>query len=93
MKQLQSLTTEFLKDYGFWLKTNPKIARKIDKIIESIASKDLLNLHKCEKLKYLPNCYSCRIDKKNRLIYEKKENIIKLLSCRGHYDDKCFNRI
>lgn len=88
MKQLQSLTTEFLKDYGVWLKTNPKIAQKIDKIIEGIASKDFLNLHKCEKLKYLPNCYSCRIDKKNRLIYEKKGNIVKLLSCRGHYDDK-----
>lgn len=55
---------------------------------KSIALKDLLNLHKCEKLNYLPNCYSCRIDKKNRLIYEKNGNIIKLLFCRGHYDDK-----
>ena len=41
MKKLQSLTTDFLKDYAFWLKNNPKIAQKIDKIIENIDSNGL----------------------------------------------------
>ena len=88
MKKQQSLTDEFLKDYAFWLKNNPKIVQKIDKIIDNIDTKRFLNFHKGEKLRYLPNRYSCRIDKKNRLIYEKSGDIIKLLSCRGHYEDK-----
>ncbi len=88
MKRQQSLTDEFLADYAFLLKNNPKIAQKIDKIIDNIDSRSPLNFHKGEKLKYLPNRYSCRIDKKNRLIYEKTVDFIKLLSCRGHYEDK-----
>ena len=88
MKRQQSLTDEFLVDYAFWLKNNPKIAPKIDKIIDNIGSKSSLNFHKGEKLKYVPNRYSCHIDKKNRLIYERTVDFIKLLSCRGHYEDK-----
>ncbi|MGX8717192.1 MAG: Txe/YoeB family addiction module toxin [bacterium] len=88
MKKQQSLTDEFLRDYAFWLKNNSKIAQKIDKIIDNIDTKSLINFHKGEKLKYCPNRYSCRIDKKNRLIYEKNGDIIKLLSCKGHYEDK-----
>ena len=78
MKRRQSLTDEFLTDYAFWLKNNPKIAQKIDEIISNIDSRSPLNFHKGEKLKYAPNPYSCRIDKKNRLIYERTGNFIKL---------------
>ena len=88
MKKQQSLTDEFLRDYAFWLKNNSKIAQKIDKIIDNIGTKSLINFHKGKKLKYYPNRYSCRIDKKNRLIYEKNGDIIKLLSCKGHYEDE-----
>ena len=88
MKRQQSLTDEFLADYAFWLKNNPKIAQKIDKIIDNIGSRIPMNFHKGEKLKYAPNRYSCRIDKKNRLIYERTDDFIKLLSCKGHYEDK-----
>lgn len=49
-----------------------------------------MKIIKCkgEELKWFPNGYSCRIDKKNRSIYEKTEDYIKFISCRGHYEDK-----
>jgi Uncharacterized protein conserved in bacteria len=54
----------------------------------NITQDGFFNFNKGEKMKYFPNRYSCRIDKKNRLIYEKTEDCIILLSCKGHYEDK-----
>ncbi|MBR1744127.1 MAG: type II toxin-antitoxin system YoeB family toxin [Lachnospiraceae bacterium] len=43
---------------------------------------------KPEPLRYRPG-YSRRIDDVNRLVYEVDElQNIKIISCRGHYDDK-----
>ncbi|MCI8275192.1 MAG: type II toxin-antitoxin system YoeB family toxin, partial [Lachnospiraceae bacterium] len=42
---------------------------------------------KPEPLKHRPG-YSRRIDEKNRLVYDIDElQNIKIISCRGHYDD------
>ncbi len=41
---------------------------------------------KIEQLKHeLTGCWSRRINKKDRLIYEIKENEIVIISCCGHY--------
>ncbi len=87
MKALER-SIQFDEEFADWLKINPKIADKIAKIVRSILKDTFLNFHKGKKLKYFPNSYACRIDKKNRLIYEKSGELIKLLSCRGHYEDK-----
>ena len=42
---------------------------------------------KPEKLKYADNEYSCRIDAKNRLVYEVTGDQIKVISCKGHYEE------
>ena len=47
----------------------------------------LTGIGKPEKLKYCPG-YSRRIDDENRIVYEIDElQNIKILSCRGHYED------
>ena len=42
---------------------------------------------KPERLKHQDG-YSRRINNEHRLIYDVKENIIAVKSCKGHYDDK-----
>lgn len=87
MKKLDK-STQFVKQLADLAFSNPKILSKIDKIIKNIQKEGALNFHKGEKLKYFPNRYSCRIDKNNRLVYEKYKDVIVLLSCKGHYEDK-----
>ena len=78
----------FDEEFAYWLKTSRKNADKIAKMIGNITQGGFFNFNKGEKMKYFPNRYSARIDKKNRLIYEKTESCIILLSCKGHYEDK-----
>jgi toxin YoeB len=42
-----------------------------------------------EALRHMPDCYSRRIDKKNRLVYQIDEasSTVLILSVMGHYDD------
>ena len=79
---------EFIQELHELRKSRPALYDKVLRIIRNLVQDDLLNFNKGKKLKYLPNCYSCRIDKKNRLIYEKSGDVIVLLSCKGHYEDK-----
>lgn len=44
---------------------------------------------KPERLKgEFSECYSRKIDEKNRLVYRESENGFEVLKCRGHYSDK-----
>ena len=81
-------STRFDKEFAYWLRTNPKNADKIAKIMRNISQDSFFNFNKGEKLKYSPNRYSARIDQKNRFVYEKTEDFIILVSCKGHYQDK-----
>ena len=92
MKKLNK-SIQFVKEFAELAYSNPKVVEKVKRIIKNIAQDGLLNFNKGEKLKYYPNRYACRIDKKNRLIYEKYNDIIVLLSCRGHYDDEWFTKL
>ena len=87
MKRLDK-STLFVKQLAELALSNPKVLSKIDRIIRNILKDGLLNFNKGEKLKHYPNRYSCRIDKQNRLVYEKYKDCIILLSCKGHYEDK-----
>ena len=79
---------QFVKQLAELANSNPKALNKVDRIIKNIQKDSILSFNKGEKLKYFPNRYSCRIDKNNRLVYEKYKDVIVLLSCKGHYEDK-----
>ena len=82
-------STKFAKQFAELLQSDPKLAEKIGRILKNITSScGLFNFNKGEKLKYFPNRYSARIDRKNRLIYDRFEDVIVLISCKGHYEDK-----
>ena len=75
-------------DYPYWQTQDRKTLKKINNLLEDIKRNGAMQgIGKPEPLKYRSG-YSRRIDDANRLVYEidKLQNI-KILSCRGHYDN------
>ena len=76
------------EDYCYWQTQDKKTLRKINELIKDIRRNGpLAGLGKPEQLRYRAG-YSRRIDDANRLVYDIDElKDIKILSCRGHYED------
>ena len=67
------------------------LIKKIERIFEELGEYPYVGVGKPEPLKYsLSGLWSRRLDEKNRLIYEVKEQIVTVfvLSAKGHYDEK-----
>ena len=79
--------SEALLDIDYWKASGNKIVqRKISKLIEDIRAHPKTGMGKPEQLKFeLSGKWSRRIDRKNRIIYEIKDNQIDILSLKGHY--------
>ena len=74
-------------DLVYWKKNNNiLILKKIRTLIESIIETPFLGIGQPEPLKYsLTGTWSRRINREHRLVYEVTENLIIVLSMRGHY--------
>ena len=73
----------------FFQKTDKKILKRINDLIENILETPYEGIRKPEELKHkYKDCYSRRINKKHRLIYKIDNDDLIILSCKGHYDDK-----
>lgn len=75
------------EDILFWNKTgNKAILKKIEKLVDAIIENPFEGIGKPEPLKHnLTGCWSRRIDKEHRLVYEVADNLITVLSMKGHY--------
>ena len=83
-----TFTANGFKDYLYWQMQDKKTLKKINSLLEDIKRNGALNgIGKPEKLKNIPE-YSRRIDDANRLVYviDELQNI-KIIACRGHYDE------
>lgn len=77
-----------LAEFSYWAHNDRKIMDKINKLLDDIERNGAAKgIGKPEHLKY-ENAYSRRINDEHRLIYRVEENIIKVKSCKGHYDAK-----
>lgn len=76
-----------LNDFEYWKRTDKKIFRKIQELIQDIDRNHFQGLGKPEPLKYqLAGFWSRRINSKHRLVYQISEyNEIIVASCRHHY--------
>ena len=76
------------EDYLYWQNQDRKTLKKINNLLESIDRDGALaGLGKPERLKHTENeQYSRRIDEKNRLVYRIADNVLEIVSCKGHYD-------
>lgn len=81
------LSLQAKEDLVYWkINNNIPVLKKIRKLLESIIETPYQGIGKPEPLKYnLSGCWSRKIDKEHRLIYEIRNDLIIVLSMKGHY--------
>ena len=75
------------KDYLYWQTQDKKTLKRINTIIKDMQRSPFDGIGKPEPLREnLSGWWSRRIDDANRIVYFMKEDIIYIVSCRGHYE-------
>lgn len=79
-------TLQAKEDLDFWKKSNNiSVLKKIRNLIEDILQNPYKGIGKPESLKYnLSGCWSRRINKEHRIVYEIFDNKIIVHSLKGH---------
>lgn len=66
---------------------NKSVVNKITLLLQELAQHPFTGTGKPEPLKYsLTGCWSRRINREHRLVYEVSEDFVFILSAKGHYD-------
>lgn len=83
-----TFTDKGFADYVHWQFQDKKTIKKINNLLDDIKRNGVMQgIGKPEPLKHRSG-YSRRIDDVNRLVYDIDElQNIKIISCKGHYDD------
>ena len=77
---------ESWEDYLYWQKTNPKMLKRINKLLKDISRNPYTGLGKPEPLKHkYQGFWSRRIDDTNRLVYAVTDQYLTIIACRYHY--------
>jgi len=87
MERVIEYTLKAREDITFFKRSGQAIAlKKIRQLIESIQHSPFEGIGKPEPLKHeLSGCWSGRINREHRLIYEFTDDKIFILSAKGHY--------
>jgi toxin YoeB len=81
-----TFTPTALDDLRYWLKTDKRQADRILSLIEEIRRTPFDGSGKPEPLRFqLAGCWSRRIDRGHRLVYQVEESEIIVIACRYHY--------
>lgn len=73
-------------DYLYWQAQDKKTLKKINALIRDIQRGPFDGVGKPEPLKgSLSGYWSRRIDETNRIVYYERDEIVYIISCRGHY--------
>ena len=83
------ISLDAFEDYKYWLTQDKKTIKRINLLIDDIVRNGYEGIGKPEMLtgNYSGFC-SRRIDDKNRLIYKIEDNLVVIIACRTHYQDK-----
>lgn len=85
MKSLEFDPRAF-EDLKWWIEQDRKVALRIMRLVENIQESPFEGLGKPEPLKHdLSGLWSRRIDREHRLVYEVRQDKIRILACRFHY--------
>lgn len=75
-------------DYLYWEFQDKKTLKRINQLIRDVERDPFHGIGKPEPLKGdLSGFWSRRIDDSNRLVYRIHDQVLEILSCKGHYDD------
>jgi toxin YoeB len=87
-----ALSDQAIVHLSEWKKSGQKIIlKKIERIFIELSNTPFSGIGSPEPLKYqLTECWSRQIDKKNRIIYQVKEEVVTVfvITAKGHYKDK-----
>ena len=73
-------------DLAWFVARDPKLAKKIVVLIQEVKRSPFEGRGKPEPLGHeLSGCWSRRINKEHRLVYQVTEGEIRILACRYHY--------
>lgn len=76
------------QDYLWFVETDRRLLKKINKLIQEVLRTPLEGTGKPERLKAdLTGYWSRRIDSEHRLVYEVTEKEIVVVACRFHYTE------
>ncbi len=82
-----SFVDESWEDYLYWQKTDKQILKRINLLIKDIAREPYRGIGKPEPLKHnYRGLWSRRITDEHRLIYQVRDDEIRIIKCRFHYD-------
>lgn len=71
----------------YWVRENRKTADKIYKLIQDIHRNGSdKGIGQPERLRHFPG-WSRRIDHGNRLVYQMDGEDLRIIACKGHYED------
>jgi toxin YoeB len=75
-------------DFEFWEEQDKRTLKKLKQLIRDIERNPFDGIGKPESLSgELSGLWSRRIDEKNRIVYRVIEDVLEIISCRGHYND------
>ena len=76
------------EDYLYWQMQDKRTLKRINLLINDMKLTPFEGIGKPEPLRGSLSGYcSRRIDETNRIVYFWKDNVIYVISCRGHYED------
>jgi len=74
------------EDLAWWVANDRQQALRIIRLIRETQREPFTGLGQPEPLKHdLAGCWSRRINREHRLVYEVQESKIRILGCRYHY--------
>jgi toxin YoeB len=74
------------EDLAWWVSTDRSKAQRLIKLIREIHREPFAGIGQPEPLRHdLAGCWSRRIDQEHRIVYEVRDQRIRILSCRYHY--------
>ena len=84
-----SFSDKAFAEYIKWQGEDKKTLKKINQLIQSIVRDGMMDgIGHPEILRHSKN-YSRKINEKDRLVYYGEDGInLKIVSCKGHYEDK-----
>ena len=79
---------EAWEDYIYWQTQDKKTLKRINILLKDIERGRYEVIGKPEPLRGdLSGLWSRRIDDVNRLVYRIRDDVLEIVSCKGHYDD------
>lgn len=88
MKPLRSLEFDAaaFDDLAWWVEHDREQALRIVRLIREVQREPFSGVGRPEPLKHdLQGCWSRRIDREHRLVYQVHRDKIRILACRYHY--------